>query len=747
MEFKKFFRSLFFIFILGFLVWSPLFYFNVIVDPYGVFLKLYHHFPSEPNKRYMKMQYLKKHPVKFDSYIFGSSRMNSLNPDHIPNDKGNWYNMTYSLGLPKDHLQDIKYMIEQGINVKNVVIGIDYLGLLRNPDFDQNNLGRKKYPESLIEKIEFYKRYLFNMPDINFMKLMYIKRELDWRDLLINGIIKSGGDKIIEQDKENHMLHPKFRMPSSSHDYGTDIKKNLIPINEIVELAEKNHINLIFFLNPIHHATQLNLNQLRYFDALHQLADVTDFYDFSGINSVTLNNENYHETSHFREKIGDMIISRILNYPENFVPFDFGNYVNRENIESHLEQQYSQINTYFNAIDLSNHYQVPKHFPLTKKLNRTSNIQIQSINDFENITDTLLISSPLLQIWGQSKTVEELDYAFIQIDDKLFEIENSYINENQTNTSLKNIKWEKSIPVRFIENGYHKIRILNLENDGYFFSDEIHIKVIGIDVAYPKIENLQMIPEKANIMLHQKHISSNFFPNLSNQFIYLSGWSYYSKQQLPTGGIIATVNGHIFKSQFLIERNDLVNNLNNPNLRFAGWGLIIPSYTLKDGANKITFTALHRNNINYLMSSKEISIYKHSSEKPNYLEDITLDTLKTKYTINIINDQNKPSASNPQVIQWPLLKLNGWAIDFPNQNIADGIVIDIDGNQFMATYRISRPDVANAYKNPNYTNSGWSFDIPTEIIGKGSHTVSIKIILDGGKSYYKTDKMINFIIE
>ena len=75
------------------------------VDPYNVF-----HWQKirdngvEPNSNYIKMQYILHNPDKFDSFLFGSSRTGFVDVENIPD--GKWYNMSYSEGLPAEHLEN-----------------------------------------------------------------------------------------------------------------------------------------------------------------------------------------------------------------------------------------------------------------------------------------------------------------------------------------------------------------------------------------------------------------------------------------------------------------------------------------------------------------------------------------------------------------------------------------------------------------------------------------------------------------
>jgi hypothetical protein len=41
----------------------------------------------------------------------------------------------------------------------------------------------------------------------------------------------------------------------------------------------------------------------------------------------------------------------------------------------------------------------------------------------------------------------------------------------------------------------------------------------------------------------------------------------------------------------------------------------------------------------------------------------------------------------------------------------------------MAELGVGRPDVANAYHNPAYANSGWRFTVPASSLALGKHSV------------------------
>ena len=127
------------------------------VDPYNVF-----HWQKirdngvEPNSNYIKMQYILHNPDKFDSFLFGSSRTGFVDVEKIPD--GKWYNMSYSEGLPAEHLENLQELIANGIIPKNVMIGVDNISAFVDPSLHQNQFYRIPYPRT--HKLEFYGKYL-----------------------------------------------------------------------------------------------------------------------------------------------------------------------------------------------------------------------------------------------------------------------------------------------------------------------------------------------------------------------------------------------------------------------------------------------------------------------------------------------------------------------------------------------------------------------------------------------------------
>lgn len=317
---------------------------------YSVLRKNFNNLKQEPNQNFIKMEYILNNNHKFDSFIFGSSRVGKINPQFIPFD--NYYNMTYSEGLPLEHLANIKLLLKNGIEIKNIMLGFDDFSYEVKPEKHLNELLRKPHYLTTINNenpINYYSSYFMKMispSDISIFIKEYILNmktniKVNKYDIYETGllIVPEYIEKYIEENKIKHINDPKFL--KSTHYSGNRIKETIQEIKEIISLSTEYNFNLIFFINPIHHTTYLDTNFENFQLFKKELSKVTEFYDFSGLNNITINNYFYYETSHYRTIVGNMIIDTIFNNSKNF-----GILVSKENIEEHLENLREQIKDY-----------------------------------------------------------------------------------------------------------------------------------------------------------------------------------------------------------------------------------------------------------------------------------------------------------------------------------------------------------------------------------------------------------------
>ena len=756
-EFSKFFKDLFIALTVFLLVCSPILFFNTVVDPYGIFFYAFKHIPMEPNKRYMKMMFLKRNPNKFDSFIFGSSRANAIDPGRIPNKK--YFNMTYSNGMPSQHYEDIQELLRNGVKIKNLLIGIDYSSLLENSEILESDLMRKKYPVSFIEKILFYKAYLLNMPDWEYIKLALKKSPIDRSTLFENGIIKNQKlDSIIDALPLDHLSNVELSVPYSVYTPNPDIGNNIKQIEKIVQIAKANLINLIVFINPTQSTTYLNFNMDDYLESLKSLSKITDYYDFSGLNSVAINNMNFYESSHFREHVGNLIIARIFNLPKESIPTDFGCYVTKENVYEDIRLQKQWFKEYLEATTIERSYQSPIVLGKLHKLTVSPVYSLHSVNELNtrSIKQPLLLTTPWIKMTGDispSTNFGKNFTVYIQIGNRLFKTNcgDPGTHEKLTAQITKNTKvdWHIMIPASFIKEGLQTFKLVVLSEDKNKFSITGPIFEIDHLLNKPiKIPELKIDTSRVNfsIDLINRIKTSEFIEVTDEKNLYLSGWAAVGPKQKPIGGVVVSIDGKAYLSQFIIERPDLSELFNNQKLKYAGWGISIPIFDLSMGEHELCFRFLNNSKTGYYSEVPKIKFKKIKLQVFDFFKGIEQSHLKTAFSVDVMNENVISKTKQPLVINEKKIKITGWAIDQPAQKLASDVIIEIDGKDYKATLGTERPDVAKFQNNAAYKSSGWKIEIPTSVIGKGEHILTLKIVSDNHLSYFDTKYSLTFLI-
>jgi hypothetical protein len=321
---------------------------NVVVDAYGIFRRDFSRQPHAliPNMNYIKMKFLMENRERFDSFIFGSSRVENIDQSKIAN--GRYYNMTYALGLPQEHLANVKYLLQNGVRIKNIIIGIDEFSYEVDPGPRRSSLMNQPLPAISGRKLEnFYGEYFFKLKGVIPQLEAYIRHnythkndpvELHMRyDMFGTGrLFCRTCDDDIEKDQATHGRH--FEKPAMYFE-GDYIDDTIAAIKELVDICRANDINLVLFISPSQQVTYLNTNLERFARFKKELAGVAGYFDFSGLNTITRNPYYYYEPLHYRPIVGDMMLRVMFGKPEIAVPADFGMYVTASNVDAHLRQQ------------------------------------------------------------------------------------------------------------------------------------------------------------------------------------------------------------------------------------------------------------------------------------------------------------------------------------------------------------------------------------------------------------------------
>ena len=288
---------------------------------------------------FIKTKHILVNRGQIKGVLFGSSRGDSINIRSLIGNQ--YYNYSYPTGVPEEFLEDMKDLYNMGVDLKQIIVSVDEIMFKVDVNARNNNVETFSYSSKHIPKIKKYLKFLFFNPSIN--------RLFFYRDEFLSGKkknfdIKSGcifvkdRDKKIDENLETYKLDEKFtepmRLESSVID---DISRPNNAIKEIIAFCREHGIELTIFISPTHPTTYFDLTNQKLIQNLREtLIGMTNYWDFSGINSVAINNANYYDTSHYRLKIGDMILGRIFGIKDIIIPDDFGVYVTKENFEQHI---------------------------------------------------------------------------------------------------------------------------------------------------------------------------------------------------------------------------------------------------------------------------------------------------------------------------------------------------------------------------------------------------------------------------
>ena len=322
---------------------------NFTVDHHAVRLSLFSGsgeisqsvFPDGINQQMFNAELIFRNPQKYDSFLFGSSRTAVIPVKKLPG--GRFYNMSYAAGSLEQHLAIIRAMLQKGVPIKNVIIGLDDFSF-KPVAATEKYLIRMMHPDAGGPgRVQLFFMYFFRKPSIQELSL--------WKDRVVLNKMKGrfiiGPDGLnlgwrekdeIIQKLGNPIFDDTLRKYQPEIYNSRKVDEGFRDIAKLIALAQEKHFSLIFFINPLYEQKYIS-NAESLFFVKERLAALTDYYDFSGFNSVTTDPMNYYEESHYRFRVGYMIAARLFGLQSFPVPADFGLLVTRQNVERHLNHQ------------------------------------------------------------------------------------------------------------------------------------------------------------------------------------------------------------------------------------------------------------------------------------------------------------------------------------------------------------------------------------------------------------------------
>lgn len=306
---------------------------NIAVDPYGIWFsqRIWGWNWSKP-KQTLHQRLFKAFDIAHQKpvgLILGSSRvLYSLSPDHpaLAN-----YQPVYNAGLSSanmyEQLRYLQHALYYQPKLKIVIVGLDFFSFNQNiknrPDFREDRLARPLFlsKDYLITSLslsvlgdsqETLNRNKLNPSSQPFYENGFGKYREELEQL------KGSGYRLKAFE---HSISSHFKSPEILGNYQISEEK-LENLKQIVEICQKNNIQLKLFISPTHVADLEAISAAGLWTEFEQwkrlLVKISPVWDFSGYTPTTseeISDQmlNYWDSHHYRRSVGDKILNVILD--------------------------------------------------------------------------------------------------------------------------------------------------------------------------------------------------------------------------------------------------------------------------------------------------------------------------------------------------------------------------------------------------------------------------------------------------
>jgi hypothetical protein len=324
---------------------------NIAVDPYGVMNSpMIARVNQLKPQQFSNVRLFKAADVirlSPDTLVMGSSRTDlGLDPKHPALDHGQ---QAYNLGLVGPNMYEVKRYLDHAIanqpQLKTVVIGLDFFMFnaykVDEGDFVDSRLGKRHLRLQDALNITLSIDALnssYRTVSASFQSdAYYLYRDDGMRYVFRNSneSMRSRFKQSMQGYLETDAYYGSYRLSEEQLSY----------LQEVVELGQKHDIEMAFFISPAHAAHWEILAKAGLWPEFEtwkrRIAEITPIWDFSGYNSITTeaisdDMQNYWDSSHYHESVGNLILNRVLSYDEEAVPTDFGVWLTPATVDAHL---------------------------------------------------------------------------------------------------------------------------------------------------------------------------------------------------------------------------------------------------------------------------------------------------------------------------------------------------------------------------------------------------------------------------
>lgn len=317
---------------------------NVIVDPYDYFDGIdgiNSNIHDNSYIRVFKANHIKKFGNNYDAYLIGGSKGGCYQSEKLKELDGyNYYNTFITCGNFEEYYIFSKFIIEN-TNAKKIILNLSGFECL----FDVRTGLKQETPTILTGKSEIaeFISFLFKNPKLSIDEIRHSSatdRQNDDGSRNLATYYKNRSknpekyvnEKVIyDLDKDLKMMFEKFSTRTFSS-FPNDINY----LRKIVNLCKENNVELLVINSPTPLTSRQDFESEVYINFLAQVAQVTDFWDFTSYNDINLNPYNFYDDAHAFYEVNELVIDTIkgTNSYEGF-----GKYVTKDNVYEYLQER------------------------------------------------------------------------------------------------------------------------------------------------------------------------------------------------------------------------------------------------------------------------------------------------------------------------------------------------------------------------------------------------------------------------
>lgn len=317
---------------------------NVIVDPYDYFDGIdgiNSNIHDNSYIRVFKANHIKKFGNNYDAYLIGGSKGGCYQSEKLKELDGyNYYNTFITCGNFEEYYIFSKFIIEN-TDAKKIILNLSGFECL----FDVRTGLKQETPAILTGKSEIaeFISFLFKNPKLSIDEIRHSNatdRQNDDGSRNLATYYKNRSENpekyvnekvIYDLDKDLKMMFEKFSTRTFSS-FPNDINY----LRKIVNLCKENNVELLVINSPTPLTSRQDFESEVYLNFLAQVAQVTDFWDFTSYNDINLNPYNFYDDAHAFYEVNELVIDTIkgTNSYEGF-----GKYVTKDNVYEYLQER------------------------------------------------------------------------------------------------------------------------------------------------------------------------------------------------------------------------------------------------------------------------------------------------------------------------------------------------------------------------------------------------------------------------